>query len=176
MLRDENIQIIEIKYNYDNYQIQNFFGEENDLQQFKELIKGGFNFKGCIIKISNDNNDGNNNDYLYISVGEKIGEKYNESKIKNIIIIDLSQRKIIKNIHINIKVCSILNWNNKYLILATEQSLYIFDTRINKIISKYSNLSGEKTDIKTLKALFSLKNNFYSLFIQKGYIIFFTSK
>ena len=44
--------------------------------------------------------------------------------------------------YINKYVESILNWNNKYLILQSEISFYIFDTKINKIISRYSNLSG----------------------------------
>ena len=102
-------------------------------------------------------------------------KKYNDSIKKNFIIIDLVQRKIIKNIKLNIEVCSILNWNNKNLILVTKQLLYIFDTRINKIISKYSNLLEGEINIDTLKTLFSFKNNFYSLFIKKGFIYFFTS-
>ena len=171
MLRDDNLQLIEIRQNYNDYQIQNFFKSEIDLQQLKELIKDGSYFNGLIINMPNDNN----NDCLYISVEKIKSQKYNDSIKKNFIIIDLLQRKIIKNIKLNIEVCFILNWNNKDLILATNKSLYIFDTRINKIISKYSNLFGGVVYFSALKTLFSLKNNFYSLFAKKEYIHFVTS-
>ena len=126
MLRDDNLQLIEIKQNYNDYQIQNyFFKSENDLQQLKELIKDGSYFNGLIINMPNDNN----NDCLYISVEKIKSQKYNDSTKKNFITIDLLQRKIIKNIKLNIEVCFISNSNNKNLILATNKSLYIFDTK-----------------------------------------------
>ena len=67
MLRDDNLQLIEIKQNYNDYQIQNFFGSEIDLQQLKELIKDGSYFNGLIINMPNDNN----NDCLYITIKKK---------------------------------------------------------------------------------------------------------
>ena len=84
-------------------------------------------------------------------------------------IIDLSNRKIIENTKININknehIISLLNWNNKNLILQFENSFYIFDTRINKIISKYSCKSGSIMDYKSyLKTFFSIENNIYWLF------------
>ena len=162
MVRDNNLQFIEIKHKDENdYEIKNFFKSENDLKQFTEIINKKVLFKGCVINKSNDNY---NNDYLYLFSKEG----YFSSK-GNIAIIDLSNRKIIENIKININkdehIISLLNWNNKNLILQFENSFYIFDTRINKIISKYSCKSGSTIYYKSyLKTFFSIENNIYWLF------------
>ena len=154
MLKSNNIQYKKIKNKYKkNSKIKNFFKSKNDLQQFKEIIKDGNIINGCII------NNNFNNEYAYL---------YFESlSNRNFIIIDLSNKKIIRKIQINISNInfnSILNLNNKHLILKSFDSLYIFDTRINKIISKYSNLPNEKLYFSSIKTFFSLENNFYCLF------------
>jgi hypothetical protein len=152
ILRDNNLKFIEIKHKYENdYEIKNFFKSENDLKQFTEIINKKVLFKGCV---NNKFNDNCNNDYLYLLSKEG----YSSSK-GNIIIIDLLNRKIIENIKININknehIISLLNWNNKNLILQFDNSFYIFDRRINKIISKYSCKSGSTTIINhTLKLFF----------------------
>ena len=139
------------------------------MQQFKETIKEKFHFKGCIINLSNNNY---NNDYLYLYFKEENVVFENDSSKGNFIIIDLLNRKIIKKIKLNKHVQSILNWNNKNLILRSDKSFYIFDTRINKIISRYSNFPDEDEGVFFgIKIFFSIKNNFY-LFAAKRNIMF----
>ena len=150
MVRDNNLKLIKIKNKYKKKdKIKNFFESENDLNQFTQIIKGKTYFKGCIINKS-DNNF--NSDYLYLLCGG------------NFIIIDLLNKKIIENIKLNKYANSILNWNNDNLILQFNDSFYIFDTRINKIISKYSDILKDEVYIESIKTLLSVKNNFYFLF------------
>ena len=173
MIIYNNLQFIEIKNKYEkNYQIKNFFELENDLQQFKETIKWKMLFKGCIINLFSSND---NTDYLYLYFNGKniVSENYPSKGI--FVVIDLLNKKIIKKIKINKYIASILNWNNKYLILQSNESFYIFDTRINKIISKYSNLSLKDLSKQSIKTFFSIKNNFYSLFVFNENINFFIS-
>ena len=173
MIIYNNLQFIEIKNKYEkNYQIKNFFELENDLHQFKETIKWKMLFKGCIINLFSSND---NTDYLYLYFNGKniVSENYPSKGI--FVVIDLLNKKIIKKIKINKYIASILNWNNKYLILQSNESFYIFDTRINKIISKYSNLSLKDLSKQSIKTFFSIKNNFYSLFVFNENINFFIS-
>ena len=162
MVRDNNLEFIEIRLKYENdYEIKNFFESKNDLKQFTEIINEKLYFKGCVVNSSNNNY---NTDYLYLYF---TGET-------NFIIIDLLNKKIIKKIELNKDIISIVNWNNKYLILQAYGSFYIYDTRIDKIITEYSNLL-EFDFIKSIKTFFSIKNNFYCYFVNKGIINFFIS-
>ena len=167
MIRDNNLQFMEIKNKYkknkENYEIKNLFESENDSKQFTDIIKGKYLFKGCVINKFNDNY---NIDYLYL---------YFKGEGNNFIIIDLLNRKIIEKIKINKDVESILNWNNNNLILQSKESFYIFNTRNNKIISKYSNFSREKSNINSIKTFFSIKNNFYCLFTAESNINFYVA-
>ena len=85
-------------------------------------------------------------------------------------IIDLLTREFVKKLDLYIRVNFMLNWNNKYLILISENSFYIFDININKIISKYLDkyLKIDKTKkISSIKTLLSIEDSFYALFILK---------
>ena len=162
MIRDNNLQYIQIKNKYSKkYKNKNFFESESELQQFTEAIKDQSSFKGCIINISKNNC---NYLYLYYSKG-------------NFIVIDLSNKKIIKKLQLkpNIYIKSIINWNNNTLILQSDLSFYIFDKRINKIISKYSNLPEKRPYLESIKTFISIKNNFYGLFADSSIISFFIS-
>ena len=168
-IRDDTIYLIEIKQNYDNYQIQNLIESENDLFKLKDFFENKNNFKGCII------NEKNNNDYLYLIENKKIiyYKNLSNSLERNLIIIDLFNRKVLKNIELNIKVNSIINWNNRNIIITSNKSFYIFDTRTNKLISKYSNNSGESKNIGLIKPFYDIKQRFYGLFILNGFILNF---
>ena len=91
-----------------------------------------FDLFACII------NDENNKDYLYICDGTGI-----------LTIFDLNKKEIIKEIQIMKDITSILNWNNKCIIISTIKNIYTFDTNINKFISKYLiDTNGEIISIK----------------------------
>ena len=167
MIKDNNnLQYLEIKskYNENNekYEIKNFFESENDLKKFTDIIKGQILFSGCVINKYIDNH---NTDCLYLYF----------RKEGNCLIINLLNRKIIENIKINKYIKSILNWNNKNLILLSDESFYIFDTRNNQIISKYSNFSRKEPFLKSIKTFFSIKNNFYCIFVAEENIHFYIS-
>ena len=48
-------------------------------------------------------------------------------------------------------ITSIINWENKYIIISTTKGIYTFDTKINKVINKYLiNINEEIISIKKI--------------------------
>ena len=169
IIKDNIIKLIEIKQNDNSYQFINLIESENDLIELKKIFKKEYNYNACII----------NNDikHLYINCKkiEKDEIEEDSNKIEDIlIIVDLFKKKILKQIELPISANSIINWNDKKLIFISNKSFYIFDTNINKIISKYN--IGEKNNICSIKTFFSEKNKFYSLFIHMQHIEYFIIK
>ena len=98
--------------------------------------------------------------YLYISRGKE--------DISEIIVIDLFKRTIIKQFKLNIEIQTFEYWGLKYLIILSNNSIYIFDLYTNQIITKYSNLLG-KDCIYRITTYFSKKNNFYGLLLSSEF-------
>ena len=167
-ITNEKIQLIEIKQNYEFCQIENLFNSEIDLLKLKEFYENKNNFKACVIYDTNK-------DYLFITDKKKIfkNEIWTNSLEGNLIKIDLLERKIIKNIELNVEVNSIINWNNKALIIESYKLFYVFDIRINKIISKYSNLTKDEEILDLFKPFINVNQNFYGLFFLKNNILNF---
>ena len=96
-----------------------------------------FDYFGCIIY------NVNNTDYLYIC-----------NDFDALIIIDLYKKEIISKISFIKDITSIINWNQKYIIISTLKYIYTFDTKINKIINKYLiNTNGEIISIKKINVV-----------------------
>ena len=124
-----------------------------------------------------------NNEYLYICFKEKpiswdigggdLDEEEEENIKKNsnlthLLVFDLLTNKFVKRIIFHFKVNSMLNWNNKYLLLSSDNSFYFFDVKNNKLITKYSDGDlkiNENKKINSIKSFISVKDNFYGLFI-----------
>ena len=159
---DKEIKLIEIKNNYTSAQLNNFFNSEDELKKLSIFSnEQNDDDKACII------NSYNNVECLLIFYKGKFlanGKLY-ENKI-SLLVIDLFNRKIIKNISMNneIIINSIINWDDNYIILASDKSVYIFDIRVDKIISNYRNLLQENEDIELVKP-FYLENKFYGIFV-----------
>ena len=48
-------------------------------------------------------------------------------------------------------ITSIINWDNKYIIISTTKGIYTFDIKINKVINKYLiNINEEIISIKKI--------------------------
>lgn len=167
MIKDNNIQLNEISLN-ENYSQINLIDSENDLIMLKQIFRKENIYRSCLI------NYDNNNDYLYINYNRI--KKEDENKIdNNLLIINLNKKKIVQNLELPDTFNSIINWNNKAIIFQSYESFYIFDTKINKIISKYNLGKNDNKDnkIKSIKTFISKKNNFYSLFFQTKSIEYF---
>jgi len=133
----ENLKIIDI-FNIKS----SFIHKEDKINGFNEHL--GEN--GCIIKKQE-------NDFLYI--GDNEG---------NLRIINLRNKQITKFVIFKSGglIVFIDNWNEKYIIIGTTGYIYVFNTDINKIISKYLSIfnSGRIHHIETF---FYDEYNFYSL-------------
>ena len=147
-------KMIEIKddYNYINFDenIQNIVASKNGE---KNLSNFCYESTHKYINIIYDDTR-KNKDYLYI--GNREGK---------ILIIDLIEKNIVKNISLNINIYSFINWNNKYIIFLTKNSVAIYEKNSEKIITQYINFLGVGKDIYNVKIHFSYEYNFYSLFI-----------
>ena len=158
---DKNIKIFEIKNKYTSDQLDNFFNSEEELKKLNIFSNEKNDNKTCII------NSYNNVECLFIFYKGTLlaNGEFEENKL-GLIIINLFNRKIIKNVSLNneIIINSIMNWNNNYIILASDKSVYIFDIRVEKIISNYRNLFEENEDIQLVKP-FYLENKFYGIFV-----------
>lgn len=133
-----------------------------------------------------------NNEYLYICFKEKPiswdigGGDLDKEEIENIkknsnlthlLVFDLLTNKFVKRIIFHFKVNSMLNWNNKYLLLSSDNSFYFFDVKNNKLITKYSDGDlkiNENKKINSIKSFISVKDNFYGLFILKDKLDIFS--
>jgi len=103
---------------------------------------------GCIIQ------NKKNNDYLYL--GDNKGQ---------LNIINLRNRQIIEQIKIKINkyITFIENWNDKYIIIGDIHYIYVFNTDINKIISKYLSIFNSERIIHHIIKFFYVEYNFYCL-------------
>ena len=168
---DKNIKIIEIKNKYTSDKFDNFFNSEEELKKLNIFSNEKNDDKACVI------NSYNNVDCLFIFYKGALltNGKFEENKI-GLIVIDLFDRKIIKNFSLNNEfiINYILNWNNNYIILASDKSVYIFDIRVGKIISNYRNLLEENKDIELVKP-FYLENKFYGIFVLSNHLEYFFS-
>ena len=152
----DGIKYFEIKEKYESNKIENsVILNQSNLQKLKDFFKVHLNTVNVFTNIFQN---GNNSKYLYL-----IG-------ISGLIIIDLCDKKIIKNIELKIKFLDIFVWN-KYLLFIQNKVITIFDIRTNEIMSKYKINFEEEHLIKIkpnlIKKWFSKENNFYGLFFIK---------
>ena len=115
-----NLILIELKSNYDNYIIENFFYDDNNKNKLYNFISSQRFYNSCIIYGKN------NFDYLYIFEGNKL------------MIINFTEKNIDKIIDFyQTYFQTIYNRNNNYIILFKYGKLYIYDINNNKIITEY---------------------------------------
>ena len=136
-----------VNYKDDIYHIKVTNGELEEKIQFDEEKSNKLH--GCIVYTSNGN------DYLYL---------YDNLNI--LYVYDIKNKQRITKFKISDNIISMLNWNNKYIIFGLKNKICLFDTQINKIITKYYieyNLCKNNSSIKKLW----IKNiNFYSLCLE----------
>ena len=115
-----NLILIELKSNYDNYEIENFFNDDNHKNKLNNFIRSQFFYKTCLIYGKN------NFDYLYIFEGNQLMIiNFTEKNVDKII--DFNQTYL-RNIH---------NWNNNYIIFFQYGKIDIYDTNNNKFITEH---------------------------------------
>ena len=119
--QNNNLILIELKSNYNNYEAENFFNDDNNKNKLANFIGSQRNYGSCIIYGKN------NFDYLYIFEGNKL------------MIINFTKKNIDKIIDFNQTYFnSIHNWNNDYLIFFKFRTeIDIYDINNNQIITKY---------------------------------------
>ena len=118
--QNDNLILIELKSNYNNYQIENFFSDVNNKNMLATFIRGECFYDSCIIYGKN------NFDFLYILQGNKL------------MIINFTMKNVDKIIDFNqTYFLRINNWNNNYIIFFQFRTIYVFDINNNKIITKY---------------------------------------
>ena len=145
--------LIELKSNYDNYKVENFFKDNNNKNQLANFIRSQCSHQSCIVYGKN------NFDYLYIFCSNKLMIiNFTEKKVDKIIdeIIDFKQYYI----------TTIHNWNNNFIIFFQYETLCIYDINNNKIITQY------KKDKCTLFQNYSFpdKNEILGIFQSKDKI------
>ena len=115
-----NLILIELKSNYDNYDVENFFNDDNNKNKLANFIRSQCYYDTCFIYGKN------NFDYLYIFEGNKL------------MIINFTEKNVDKIIDFNqTYLRTIHNWNNNYIIFFQFGEIYIYDTNNNKIITKH---------------------------------------
>ena len=121
--QNKNLILIELKSDYNNYQIENVFNDEINKNKISNFIRSQYCYDICIIYGKN------NFDYLYIiqSNGDKL------------MIINFTEKTIDKIIDFHeLYFTAIHYWNKNYLCLFFwQKGVYIFDTLNNKIIHNY---------------------------------------
>ena len=155
---EKNYRMIEIKeYNSNETidielisDIKCIVNSEKDIKTIEDFFDQNFFYFNAKIFYQN------NATYLYISRAKE--------DISEIIVIDLFKRTIIKQFKLNIEIQTFEYWGLKYLIILSNNSIYIFDLYTCQIITKYSNIIIEDY-IYRIKTYFSKKNNFYGLLI-----------
>ena len=115
---ENNLILIELKSNYDNYEIENFFNAENKLS-YLHFIRSQCFHDTCMIYGKN------NFDYLYIF------------QVNKLMIINFTKKKVDKIINFQNFFFRIHNLNNNYIIFFGFGEIYIYDTNNNKIITYY---------------------------------------
>ena len=118
-----------------------FISQDNQIDGFNRNL--GEN--GCIIQTKD-------NDYLYLTDNEG-----------SLTIVNLREKEKIKQIDIKgDHIYFIDNWNEKYIIIGSLKYIYVFNTDINKIMSKY--FTGFNTGrIHHMMKFFYEEKNFYSI-------------
>ena len=115
-----NLILIELKSNYDDYDVENFFNDDNNKNKLANFIRSQCYYQTCFIYGKN------NFDYLYIFEGNKL------------MIINFTEKNVDKIINFNqTYLRTIHNWNNNYIIFFQFGEIYIYDTKDNKIITEY---------------------------------------
>ena len=115
--QNDNLILIELKSNYNNYQIENFFSDVNNKNMLANFIRGECFYDSCIIYGKN------NFDFLYILQGNKL------------MIINFTMKNVDKIIDFNqTYFLRINNWNNNYIIFFQFRTIYVFDINNNKIL------------------------------------------
>ena len=116
-----NLILIELKSNYDNnYEIENFFNDDNNKNKLSNFIKSQCYHDTCFIYGKK------NFDYLYIFEGNQL------------MIINFSEKNVDKIIDFNqTYLRTIHNWNNNFIIFFQYGEIYIYDTNNNKIITEH---------------------------------------
>ena len=94
--------------------------------------------------------------YLYLF---EISEKENKS---NLISFDLNNKIIVKPLELNIKIDGITNRFNKYLIINSYNSFYLFNLKTEQIILKYNLNLDDK--IESILQFIDWNNKFIGLF------------
>ena len=95
----DNLILIELKSNYNNYQIENFFNDDNNKNKLSNFIRTECFYGSCITYAKNKF------DFLYILQGNKL------------MVINFTVKNIEKIVDFNqTYFLSIHNWNNNYLI------------------------------------------------------------
>lgn len=130
---EDNIKYMPINdelYNYLNY---------SDIPNFKasDDLNGYYDY-GCIIYKNNINDI----DILYL---------FDNSG--NISAINILTKELIMKLNIKYDINTILNFNNKYIIIGTKTSLLAFDIEINKIISNYKIVQDNISSLISIKKL-----------------------
>ena len=88
------------------------------------------------------------NGFLY---KDKFLYVYNGQYESNIIIWDLINKNVIKNIEVKDGIKDMLLWDNNYAILLTSQYLYAFDVKTQKIINQLIDEKGNYYSVKIKK-------------------------
>ena len=132
-----NLILIELKSNYNNYEIENLFHDDNNKNKLSNFIRSQCFYDSCI------NYGKNNFDYLYIFEGNKL------------MIINCTEKNVDKIIDFNQTYFrSIYNWNNNYIIFFQYGQLYIYDRNNNKIVTEH-----KKKDCRVFLSHFFPGNN-----------------
>ena len=116
----ENLALIELKSNYNNYEIEKLFNDDNNKKKLSNFLIRESYHDTCIIYGKNKF------DFLYILKGNKL------------MIINFTIKNVDKIIDFNKTYFrNIDNWNNNYLIIFEFNSVYVFDINNNNIITEY---------------------------------------
>ena len=129
-------------------EFQSLIDSEEESKKLNDVFHDLYFYSCCIVS----NKD--KIDFLYIFV---LGIKY------QIIIFNLFSKKIIKIIDAFRMYRSLINWNNKYIILSTFHDFSIFDTKTNQIV--LINKLYPQDNILSIRPFFSKFNKFIGLFI-----------
>ena len=145
IIKDKTIQFAEIG---EKMEFKSLIDSEEESKKLNDVFHDLYFYSCCIVS----NKD--KIDFLYIFV---LGIKY------QIIIFNLFSKKIIKIIDAFRMYRSLINWNNKYIILSTFHDFSIFDTKTNQIV--LINKLYPQDNILSIRPFFSKFNKFIGLFI-----------
>ena len=120
---------------------------------FRTLLKR-YDFNDCYLGCRINFND--KICYLYFFERNKVKHK------SNLISFDLNKNMIVKPLELNLEIYGITNWLNKYLIINSYNSFYLFNLKTEQIILKYNlNLDDR---IESMLQFIDWNNKFIGLF------------